>query len=57
VISYKNLKGDDFENKLSDVLAHLINHGTHHRAQVGQHLKLAGVELPNTDYIFYIRNK
>jgi uncharacterized damage-inducible protein DinB len=56
VISYKNLKGDDFENKLSDVLAHLINHGTHHRAQVGQYLKLAGVELPNTDYIFYIRN-
>jgi uncharacterized damage-inducible protein DinB len=57
MISYKNAKGDAFENKLSDILAHLINHGTHHRAQAGQQLKFAGVEnLPITDYIFYIRN-
>jgi uncharacterized damage-inducible protein DinB len=54
-ISYKNSKGDSFENKLSDVLAHVINHGTHHRAQAGQHLKAAGIDLPYTDYIFYIR--
>lgn len=56
-ISYKNSKGAEYKNKLVDVLAHLINHGTHHRAQAGQQLKFAGVEdLPNTDYIFYIRN-
>ena len=55
VVSYKNSKGDSFENKLSDILVHLINHGTHHRAQAGQHLKLAGAGLPNTDYIFYLR--
>jgi uncharacterized damage-inducible protein DinB len=54
-VSYKNSRGKRFENKLSDILAHVINHGTHHRAQAGQHLKLAGIELPNTDYIFYIR--
>ena len=55
IISYKSLKGDSFENKLRDILAHVINHGTHHRAQAGQHLKLAGVDLPITDYIFYLR--
>ena len=56
IISYKSLKGDSFENKLVDVLGHVINHGTHHRAQAGQQLKFAGSEnLPNTDYIFYIR--
>lgn len=56
-LTYKNSKGDSYENKLVDVLGHLINHGTHHRAQVGQHLKLAGLEkLPPTDYIFYLRN-
>jgi len=55
-IAYKNSKGDSFENLIADILAHLINHGTHHRAQAGQQLKLAGLEsLPNTDYIFYIR--
>ena len=54
MISYKSLNGDSHENKLSDILTHLINHGTHHRAQAGQHLKLAGADLPNTDYIFYL---
>ena len=55
-ISYKNSKGDHFENDLTDVLTHLINHGTHHRAQIGQQLKSTGADqLPNTDYIFYIR--
>lgn len=54
-IIYKNTKGDVFENKLSDILTQVINHGTHHRAQIGQHLKLAGLELTNTDYISYIR--
>jgi uncharacterized damage-inducible protein DinB len=56
-IGYKNTKGDSFENRLSDILAHVINHGTHHRAQVGQLLKLAGLDsLPITDFIFYLRH-
>lgn len=54
-ISYKNSRGDAFENKLSDILAHVINHGTHHRAQAGQYLKSGGLQLPNTDYIGYLR--
>jgi uncharacterized damage-inducible protein DinB len=54
-ISYTNFKGEDLENKLSDVLGHVINHGTHHRAQIGQHLLITGIELPITDYIFYLR--
>ncbi|HTD98039.1 MAG TPA: DinB family protein [Mucilaginibacter sp.] len=55
IISYKTFKGDSFENKLVDALGHVINHGTHHRAQAGQQLSLAGVEnLPITDYIFYL---
>jgi uncharacterized damage-inducible protein DinB len=57
-INYRNSKGDEFNDKLTDILAHLINHGTHHRAQIGQCLKLAGVEqLPITDYIFYVRQQ
>ena len=56
ILPYKNLKGDSFEDRLEDILMHVINHGTHHRAQSGQQLKFAGVgNLPITDYIFYIR--
>ena len=54
-ITYKSSIGQ-FENTLSDILAHLVNHGTHHRAQIGQYLKMAGAELPASDYILYIRN-
>lgn len=55
-ITYKNTRGEGFTNTLKDIVAHLINHGTHHRAQIGQLLKLSGVEnLPVTDYIFYVR--
>jgi uncharacterized damage-inducible protein DinB len=55
-ITSKTSRGDTFQDKMIDVLGHVINHGTHHRAQAGQHLIAAGIEtLPNTDYIFYIR--
>jgi len=56
IISYKTLKGDPYENKLVDILSHVINHGTHHRAQAGQQLIAAGIEtLPPTDYIIFVR--
>jgi uncharacterized damage-inducible protein DinB len=55
-LHYQNLRGDKWESKLVDILTHVINHGTHHRAQIGQQLKFAGAgSLPNTDYIAYIR--
>lgn len=55
-IIYQNSKGESFQNSLTDILTHVINHGTHHRAQVGQLLKLAGIDhLPGTDYILFIR--
>ncbi|TWR26281.1 hypothetical protein FPZ42_11715 [Mucilaginibacter achroorhodeus] len=57
IISYKKLSGVPFNDPLIDILSHVINHGTHHRAQVGQLLKTVNVELPATDYIHYIRTQ
>jgi uncharacterized damage-inducible protein DinB len=55
-IVYRNSKGISFTNRLDDIIAHVINHGTHHRAQIGQQLKRTGLlTLPTTDYIFYAR--
>src|SRR5205823_14524444 len=31
-ITYQNSKGETFTNTLSDIMTHVINHGTHHRA-------------------------
>lgn len=56
IISYQNTAGVDYQTSISDILAHLINHGTHTRAQAGQQLKLAGAQtLPITDYSYYLR--
>lgn len=56
IITYQNSKGEMFSNQLQDILGHVINHGTHHRAQIGQQLIADGLEkLPVTDYILYVR--
>ena len=57
IIVYKNTKGEEFSNKLRDILFHTINHSTHHRAQISQLLRKAGLAPAPTDYIFYIREK
>ncbi len=55
-ITYQTSNGAPFTNTITEVVTQVINHGTHHRAQIGQQLKYAGMEtLPLIDYIFYIR--
>jgi uncharacterized damage-inducible protein DinB len=43
-VSYKNLKGMPFENVLSDILAHMVNHGSYHRGQIASLVNKAGGE-------------
>lgn len=59
VITYPNQSGDHtYTNSVLEALTQVINHGTHHRAQIGQLLKAEGMEkLPPTDYIAYVRMK
>ena len=54
-ITYRNSKGTLFNTPLRDILTHVINHGTHHRAQIALVLREAGIAPPPTDYIFYVR--
>ncbi|MEH0157058.1 DinB family protein [Limibacter armeniacum] len=57
VIRYENSKGEVFENLARDILMHVINHSTYHRAQVASMLKKEGIMPPNSDYIFYKREQ
>lgn len=54
-ITYLNTKGVKFSNTVKDILFHIINHSTYHRAQIAADLKQNGIEPINTDYIFYKR--
>jgi uncharacterized damage-inducible protein DinB len=46
-------EGEDRELFLWQVLLHVVNHGTHHRAQIYRLLHDLGVKPPPDDYIFY----
>ncbi len=54
-ISYTNTKGEDFSNSIRDMLFHIINHSTYHRAQIATEFKHHDLDALNTDYIFFKR--
>ena len=54
-IDYTNTKGEKFNNSIRDIVTHVINHSTYHRAQIAQKVKLLGEKPAITDYIFYQR--
>jgi uncharacterized damage-inducible protein DinB len=54
-ISYTNSKGITFQNKVQDVLFHIINHSTYHRGQLMSELKKVDFSPISTDYIRYKR--
>ena len=54
-IDYTNTQGVEYHNSLQDVLLHIFNHGTYHRAQVAQNMRRNGLEPVNTDYIAFVR--
>ena len=53
-ISYTNLAGKHFSTGLADILHHVLNHGTYHRAQIATRFKELGMQPVGTDYILYI---
>lgn len=55
VISYKNLKGLEWNTSVADILTHLFNHGTYHRAQIATRLRESGFNPAVTDYIAFVR--
>jgi len=56
-IAYTNSAGTAYETPLRDLLSHVVNHGTHHRAQIALLLREADVAPPATDYIFFVREE
>lgn len=55
IITYQNTKGEKFQNKIEDILFHLVNHGTYHRGQIALLFRESGIEPMISDYIFYKR--
>lgn len=54
-LNYANSSGQTFGNSIRDILFHIINHSTYHRAQIASEFKQSGLQPLVTDYIFYKR--
>ncbi len=54
-ITYTISTGQAFQNSIRDILFHIINHSTYHRAQIATEFKQNGLPPLATDYIFYKR--
>ncbi len=55
IISYQNTTGGGFQNKLEDILFHVVNHGTYHRGQIAMLFRESGLTPMVSDFIAYKR--
>ena len=54
-INYNNSKKIPYQNRVKDILFHVINHSTYHRGQIAMDFRQNGLEPLVSDYIFYKR--
>ncbi|WP_293934825.1 DinB family protein [Sphingobacterium sp. UBA6645] len=52
---YTNSQGQQFERNVRDILFHIINHTTYHRAQIASDFKVIGLTPLLNAYIHYKR--
>lgn len=53
--SYKNSRGQPFEDTLRDLMTHVLIHSSIHRGNIIIKLRESGVKPPEIDHIVYIR--
>jgi uncharacterized damage-inducible protein DinB len=54
-ISYHDMKGHPWTQRLGKLVLHVVNHGTHHRGQVSGFLRALGRTPPVLDLVLYYR--
>jgi uncharacterized damage-inducible protein DinB len=55
MVHYKHSSGQPYDNRLSDIITQVLNHGTHHRGNLIILMKEEGFVPPGLDYITFVR--
>ncbi|SMQ81106.1 Uncharacterized damage-inducible protein DinB (forms a four-helix bundle) [Bacillus sp. OV166] len=55
IVSYRNSKGNEFNNSVRDIFTHVALHGQYHRGQINLLLRANEIEPVNVDFITYRR--
>jgi uncharacterized damage-inducible protein DinB len=53
IVDYKDSRGNPFQMGLGQLITHVVNHGTHHRAETGMLLERIGRSPGDMDYVYY----
>src|SRR5262249_8708928 len=53
IVEYKDTRGNPFQLPLDQLITHVVNHGTHHRAETGMLLERIGRSPGDMDYVYY----
>lgn len=54
-VVYRTSAGEEFRNRVEDVLVHVALHGSYHRGQLALLATRGGGEAAATDYVVYLR--
>lgn len=54
-MTYRNYVNEPYTNNVENIMIHLVNHSSYHRAQIAMLLRQKGFEPINTDFITYDR--
>lgn len=55
ILSYRDLRGNPWQQPLWCLVMHVVNHATHHRGQVSGFLRAMGRKPPVLDLVYYYR--
>ncbi len=55
IVSYRNSKGQEFNNSVRDILTHVALHGQYHRGQINLLLRANEIEPVSVDFITFRR--
>ena len=57
VLSYTTMRGQPATLPFAATLAHVFNHGTHHRGQISAALTFLGQPAPELDLVFFLQTQ